>query len=90
MKLYGSNELTYNGSVIFNQHNLTKLSQLENDIEVEGLDGPSKLQDAIDLYNSKIKELDTAIAKANELTLLLENRLNVLEDIEQNRIVIEK
>lgn len=87
MKLYGSNELTYNGSVIFNQDNLTKLSQLENDIEVEGLDGPSKLQNAIDLYNSKIKELDIAIAKANELTLLLENRLSILEDIEKNRVI---
>lgn len=90
MKLYGSNELTYNGSVIFNQHNLTKLSQLENDIEVEGLDGPSKLQDVINLHIQKIKELELAITKANELSQLLESRLNIIEDIEQNRIVIEK
>lgn len=90
MKLYGSNELTYNGSIIFNQDNLTKLSQLENDIKVEGPDGPDTLQMVINLHMAKILELDEAIKKANSLTQLLEDRLATLEGYEDNRILFDE
>lgn len=87
MKLYGSNELTYNGSIIFNQDNLTKLSQLENDIKINGPEGQDLLQKVIDLHMAKILELDEAIKKVNSLSQLLEDRLATLEDNEENRIV---
>lgn len=90
MKLYGSNELTYNGSIIFNQDNLTKLSQLENDIKVEGPNGPDTLQMIINLHMAKILELDEAIKKANSLTQLLEDRLATLEEYEDNRILFDE
>lgn len=90
MKLYGSDELTYNGSIIFNQDNLTKLSQLENDIEVEGPNGPDTLQTVINLLMAKILELDEAIKKENSLTQLLEGRLATLEEYEDNRILFDK
>lgn len=90
MKLYGSNELTYNGSIIFNQDNLTKLSQLENDIKVEGPNGPDTLQMVINLHMAKILELDEAIKKANSLTQLLEDRLATLEEYEDNRILFNE
>lgn len=90
MKLYGSNELTYNGSIIFNQDNLTKLSQLENDIKVEGPNGPDTLQMVINLHMAKILELDEAIKKANSLTQLLEDRLATLEGYEDNRILFDE
>lgn len=90
MKLYGSNELTYNGSIIFNQDNLTKLSQLENDIKVEGPNGPDTLQMVINLHMAKILELDEAIKKANSLTQLLEDRLATLEEYEDNRILFDE
>lgn len=87
MKLYGSNELTYNGSIIFNQDNLTKLSQLENDIKINGPEGQDTLQRVIDLHMAKISELDEAIKRVNDLSQLLENRLATLEEYEDNRIV---
>lgn len=90
MKLYGSNELTYNGSIIFNQDNLTKLSQLENDIKVEGPDGPDTLQTVINLHMAKILELDEAIKKVNSLSQLLEDRLAMLEEYEDNRILFDE
>lgn len=90
MKLYGSDELTYNGSIIFNQDNLTKLSQLENDIKVEGPNGPDTLQMVINLLMSKILELDEAIKKESSLTQLLEDRLATLEEYEDNRILFDK
>ena len=90
MKLYGSNELTYNGNIIFNQDNLTKLSQLENDIKVEGPNGPDTLQMVINLHMAKILELDEAIKKANSLTQLLEDRLATLEEYEDNRILFDE
>jgi hypothetical protein len=90
VKLYGSNELTYNGSIIFNQDNLTKLSQLENDIKVEGPNGPDTLQMVINLHMAKILELDEAIKKANSLTQLLEDRLATLEEYEDNRILFDE
>ena len=86
MKLYGKDELSYNDSIVFNQNNLTKLSQLENDIEIDGPSGPDTLQAVIDLHMAKIRELNEAINKANELSQLLESRLAILEDIELNRI----
>lgn len=90
MKLYGSNELTYNGNIIFNQDNLTKLSQLENDITVEGPNGPDTLQMVINLHMAKILELDEAIKKANSLTQLLSNRLTMIEEHEDNRIIFNE
>ena len=87
MKLYGSNELTYNGSIIFNQDNLTKLSQLENDIKINGPEGQDTLQRVIDLHMAKISELDEAIKRVNNLSQLLENRLATLEEYENNRVV---
>lgn len=90
MKLYGSNELTYNGNIIFNQDNLTKLSQLENDITVEGPNGPDTLQMVINLHMAKILELDEAIKKANSLTQLLSNRLTMIEEHEDNRIIFDE
>lgn len=87
MKLYGSNELTYNGSIIFNQDNLTKLSQLENDIKINGPEGQDTLQKVIDLHMAKISELDEAIKRVNNLSQLLENRLATLEEYENNRVV---
>ena len=87
MKLYGSNELTYNGSIIFNQDNLTKLSQLENDIKINGPEGQDTLQRVIDLHMAKISELDEAIKRVNDLSQLLENRLATLEEYENNRVV---
>lgn len=90
MKLYGSNELTYNGNIIFNQDNLTKLSQLENDITVDGPNGPDTLQMVINLHMAKILELDEAIQKANSLTQLLENRLTMIEEHEDNRIIFDE
>lgn len=87
MKLYGSNELTYNGSIIFNQDNLTKLSQLENDIKLNGPEGQYTLQDIIDLHMAKITELNEAIEKVNVLSQLLEDRLATLEEYEDNRIL---
>lgn len=89
MKLYGSNELTYNGSIIFNQDNLTKLSQLENDIKINGPEGQDYLQKVIDLHMAKISELDEAIQKVNSLSQLLEERLATLEDNEENRILFQ-
>ena len=86
MKLYGKDELSYNDIIVFNQNNLTKLSQLENDIEIDGPSGPDTLQSVIDLHMAKIRELNDAINKANELSQLLESRLAILEDIELNRI----
>lgn len=86
MKLYGKDELSYNDIIVFNQNNLTKLSQLENDIEIDGPSGPDTLQAVIDLHMAKIRELNEAINKANELSQLLESRLAILEDIELNRI----
>lgn len=87
MKLYGSNELTYNGNIIYNQDNLTKLSQLENDIKLNGPDGQQTLQDIIDLHMAKIEELNQAIEKVNVLSQLLEDRLATLEEYEDNRIL---
>lgn len=87
MKLFGSNELTYNGNIIYNQDNLTKLSQLENDIKLNSPDGQLALQDIIDLHMAKIKELNEAIEKVNVLSQLLENRLATLEEYEDNRIL---
>lgn len=87
MKLYGSNELTYNGSIIFNQDNLTKLSQLENDIKLNGPEGQYTLQGIIDLHMAKITELDEAIKRVNSLSQLLEDRLATLEEYEDNRII---
>lgn len=86
MKLYGKDELSYNDIIVFNQNNLTKLSQLENDIEIDGPSGPDTLQAVIDLHMAKIRELNEAINRANELSQLLESRLAILEDIELNRI----
>lgn len=86
MKLYGKDELSYNDIIVFNQNNLTKLSQLENDIEIDGPSGPDTLQAVIDLHMAKIRELNDAINRANELSQLLESRLSILEDIELNRI----
>lgn len=86
MKLYGKDELSYNDIIVFNQNNLTKLSQLENDIEIDGPSGPDTLQAVIDLHMAKIRELNDAINRANELSQLLESRLAILEDIELNRI----
>ena len=86
VKLYGKDELSYNDIIVFNQNNLTKLSQLENDIEIDGPSGPDTLQAVIDLHMAKIRELNEAINKANELSQLLESRLAILEDIELNRI----
>ena len=86
MKLYGKDELSYNDIIVFNQNNLTKLSQLENDIEIDGPSGPDTLQAVIDLHMAKIRELNEAINIANELSQLLESRLAILEDIELNRI----
>ena len=86
MKLYGKDELSYNDIIVFNQNNLTKLSQLENDIEIDGPSGPDTLQAVIDLHMAKIRELNQAINRANELSQLLESRLAILEDIELNRI----
>lgn len=87
MKLYGSNELTYNGSIIFNQDNLTKLSQLENDIKINGPEGQDTLQKVIDLHLAKIIELDEAIKRVNNISQLLEDRLAILEEYEDNRIL---
>lgn len=86
MKLYGKDELSYNDIIVFNQNNLTKLSQLENDIEIDGPSGPDTLQAVIDLHMAKIRELNDTINRANELSQLLESRLAILEDIELNRI----
>lgn len=41
MKLFGKDELTYNNVVVYDKNNLTKLSQLENDLgELAGPPGP--------------------------------------------------
>lgn len=90
MKLYGKDELTYNGSVIFNQDNLTKMSQLENDIQIEGPSGPDTLQAIFNLHMAKIRELDEAINTANDLSQLLAAKIAVLEDIEKNRILLKQ
>lgn len=86
MKLYGNKELTYNGSIIFNQDNLTRLSQLENDITINGPQGQDTLQKVIDLHMAKIRELDEAIERVNSLSQLLKDRLATLEKIEEDRI----
>lgn len=40
MRLYGRKDLTYNDNKVYTTGNLTKLSQLDNDLNLEGIEGP--------------------------------------------------
>ena len=86
MKLYGKSDLTYNGNIVYNKSNVNKLL---NDLTVDGLNGPETLDKVIKAHALMMEELDHSIHRFNELSNLLEERLETLEDIESNRILFQ-
>ena len=86
MKLYGKSDLTYNGNIVYNKSNVNKLL---NDLIVDGLNGPETLDKVIKAHALMMEELDHSIQRFNELSDLLEERLETLEDIESNRILFQ-